>query len=59
MYLILNLSLFITIYLSLFIYYLDPVARFHLRNGAELLHINWLANVSIAGINSSAGNFYF
>jgi malonyl-CoA decarboxylase len=34
---------------------LDPVARFHLRNGARLERINWLGNVSEAGMQGSAG----
>ena len=34
---------------------LDPVARFHLRNGARLERINWMANPGPAGINSSEG----
>jgi len=33
----------------------DPVARFHLRNGARLDRINWLSDVSPAGMNRSAG----
>ena len=34
---------------------LDPVARFHLRNGAVLERINWQANTSPAGLQQSAG----
>jgi malonyl-CoA decarboxylase len=34
---------------------LDPVARFHMGNGARLERINWLADTSSAGIESSAG----
>jgi malonyl-CoA decarboxylase len=34
---------------------LDPVARFHLRNGARVLRINWLADPSDRGIRQSAG----
>jgi malonyl-CoA decarboxylase len=34
---------------------LDPVARFHLRNGARLERINWLADTSATGIQRSAG----
>jgi malonyl-CoA decarboxylase len=34
---------------------LDPVARFHLKNGARLDRINWLADMSPAGIRQSAG----
>jgi malonyl-CoA decarboxylase len=33
----------------------DPVARFHLRNGARLERINWLSDLSPAGLNRSAG----
>ena len=34
---------------------LDPVARFHLRNGARLERLNWLGNVSAKGLADSAG----
>jgi len=34
---------------------LDPVARFHLKNGARLDRINWLADTSATGIKQSAG----
>jgi malonyl-CoA decarboxylase len=34
---------------------LDPVARFHLKNGARLDRINWLADTSATGIRQSAG----
>ena len=34
---------------------LDPVARFHLRNGARLERINWLGDVSAKGLAESAG----
>jgi malonyl-CoA decarboxylase len=34
---------------------LDPVARFHLGNGARLERINWLANTAPAGMASSHG----
>ena len=34
---------------------LDPVARFHLGNGARLEHINWLGDSSDNGIARSAG----
>ena len=34
---------------------LDPVARFHLRNGARLQRINWMSDPSPAGIRQSAG----
>jgi malonyl-CoA decarboxylase len=33
----------------------DPVARFHLRNGARLERINWLGDTSPAGMARSAG----
>jgi malonyl-CoA decarboxylase len=33
----------------------DPVARFHLRNGARLERINWLSDSSPAGLSRSAG----
>ena len=33
----------------------DPVARFHLRNGARLERINWLGDCSVKGIRQSAG----
>ncbi len=34
---------------------IDPVARFHLRNGARLERINWLADSSAKGLGQSAG----
>ena len=34
---------------------LDPVARFHLNNGARLDRINWMADISTHGIAQSAG----
>ena len=34
---------------------LDPVARFHLRNGARLERINWLSDPSPTGLVQSAG----
>src|SRR5262249_53198889 len=33
----------------------DPVARFHLRNGARLERINWLGDLSEKGLRESAG----
>jgi malonyl-CoA decarboxylase len=33
----------------------DPVARFHLNNGAKLKRINWLADVSKKGLRESLG----
>jgi len=34
---------------------LDPVTRFHLRNGARLDRINWMADLSESGLRSSFG----
>lgn len=34
---------------------LDPVARFHLKNGARLDRINWLADTSATGMKQSFG----
>jgi malonyl-CoA decarboxylase len=34
---------------------LDPVARFHLGNGARLERLNWLGDISPAGMERSAG----
>jgi malonyl-CoA decarboxylase len=34
---------------------LDPVARFHLKNGARLERINWLGDTSPSGLQRSAG----
>ncbi|MDP4558531.1 malonyl-CoA decarboxylase [Halomonas meridiana] len=34
---------------------LNPVARFHLGNGAELHRINWLGDVSAKGMKQAAG----
>ena len=34
---------------------LDPVARFHLGNGARIERINWLADLSERGMEQSAG----
>ncbi|MGI9483570.1 MAG: malonyl-CoA decarboxylase [Hyphomicrobiales bacterium] len=34
---------------------LDPVARFHLGNGARLERINWMADLSSRGLQQSAG----
>jgi len=34
---------------------LDPVARFHLANGARVERINWLADTSPKGLQQSAG----
>ena len=33
----------------------DPVARFHLENGASLERVNWLGDVSARGIGQGAG----
>jgi len=34
---------------------LDPVARFHLSNGARIERLNWLADRSPRGLRQSAG----
>jgi len=34
---------------------LDPVAHFHLRNGARLERINWLGDLSPRGLQQAAG----
>jgi len=34
---------------------LDPVARFHLRNGARLERLNWMGDTSLAGLQRSTG----
>ncbi|MGH8353755.1 MAG: malonyl-CoA decarboxylase [Pseudomonas sp.] len=34
---------------------LDPVARFHLGNGARLERLNWLGDTSASGLRQSAG----
>ncbi|KAM6222844.1 malonyl-CoA decarboxylase, mitochondrial [Rhynchocyon petersi] len=36
-------------------YALNPVANFHLQNGAVLWRINWLADLSLKGITGSCG----
>ncbi|XP_055269027.1 malonyl-CoA decarboxylase, mitochondrial [Moschus berezovskii] len=36
-------------------YALNPVAHFHLQNGAVLWRINWLADVSLKGITGACG----
>jgi len=33
----------------------DPVARFHLANGASLKRINWMGDISVSGIRQSFG----
>jgi malonyl-CoA decarboxylase len=41
---------------------LDPVAHFHLTNGARLERINWLGDTSAKGMKQSAGimvNYYY
>jgi malonyl-CoA decarboxylase len=41
---------------------LDPVANFHLRNGARIERLNWLADTSAKGMEQSAGimvNYYY
>ncbi|MEA3495745.1 MAG: malonyl-CoA decarboxylase family protein [Bacteroidota bacterium] len=40
----------------------DPVANFHLRNGAKVQQLNWLGDISQKGIEQSAGimvNYYY
>ncbi len=34
---------------------LDPVAHFHLSNGARIERLNWLADVSRKGLEQSSG----
>ena len=34
---------------------LDPVAHFHLTNGARIERLNWLGDVSAKGLAQSAG----
>jgi malonyl-CoA decarboxylase len=34
---------------------IDPVARFHLENGARIQRLNWLADSSAKGLKQSAG----
>ena len=34
---------------------IDPVANFHLRNGARVERVNWMGDVSSAGLKASAG----
>ena len=34
---------------------LDPVARFHCKNGAEMYQLNWLADLSRKGMHQSMG----
>jgi malonyl-CoA decarboxylase len=34
---------------------LDPVARFHLANGARIERVNWAADISVNGFNQSYG----
>lgn len=36
-------------------YALNPVANFHLRNGAVLWRLNWMADTSPRGITASCG----
>ncbi|EHH31899.1 Malonyl-CoA decarboxylase, mitochondrial, partial [Macaca mulatta] len=36
-------------------YALNPVANFHLQNGAVLWRVNWMADVSLKGITGSCG----
>lgn len=36
-------------------YALNPVANFHLQNGAVMWRLNWMADASLRGISSSCG----
>ncbi|CAG7825812.1 unnamed protein product [Allacma fusca] len=36
-------------------YAYDPVAHFHLKNGAVMWRINWLADLSPKGLSQSCG----
>lgn len=36
-------------------YALNPVANFHLQNGAELWRINWMGDMNPRGITASCG----
>lgn len=36
-------------------YAINPVANFHIRNGASLWRLNWLANTSPNGLRQSYG----
>ena len=41
---------------------LDPVAHFHLTNGARMERLNWMADVSTKGLKQAAGlmvNYYY
>jgi malonyl-CoA decarboxylase len=41
---------------------LDPVANFHLRNGAHIERLNWLGDTSVKGLSQSFGmmvNYYY
>jgi len=43
-------------------YAIDPVSNFHIRNGARLERLNWLADVSPKGLQQSRGlmvNYYY
>lgn len=40
----------------------DPVANFHLRNGAKIFQLNWMADNSAKGLEQSFGimvNYYY
>ena len=43
------------LYLHMWIAIVLPVAHFHIRNGASLWRINWLADSSQLGMNRSYG----
>jgi malonyl-CoA decarboxylase len=36
-------------------YPLDPVAHFHLKNGASLWRVNWMGDRSVRGLQRSLG----
>jgi malonyl-CoA decarboxylase len=41
---------------------IDPVANFHLTNGARIHRLNWLGDISEKGMKESAGimvNYYY
>ena len=42
-------------YIIVYHYFVLPVPHFHLRNGASLWRINWLADSSQLGMNRSYG----
>ena len=34
---------------------MDPVAHFHLQNGASIWRVNWMANTNPQGLQNSCG----